>query len=211
MGGALSARNKAFLVAGLATQRLLELRVSKRNRAQSSGAAEQASAETYPLMVAVHAALFAACAWPRRGRRVSRPVQVAALSGLAAAVALRLWVIRTLGDAWNVTAHVDPDTRVVTAGPYRYIRHPNYVAVALEFACLPIAVGAFPEALLLSAANAAVLAPRIRAEERLLSALPGYPEAFRGVPRFIPSPRRRSVQTPASASQSRAESSRIAR
>ena len=86
-------------------QRLVELRISARNRARL-GHAEQASPSTYPAMVATHVALFAVCAWPRPGRRVPRSVEIAALAGLAAATGLRLWVIRTLGTSWNVTAHV---------------------------------------------------------------------------------------------------------
>lgn len=159
-------------------------------------------------MVAAHVALFAVSVWPRSGRRVSQSAEIAALIGLAASTGLRLWVIRTLGASWNVTAHVSPDSRIETDGPYRYVRHPNYVAVALEFACLPTAVGAVPEAVALSIANAAVLVPRIRAEERLLDAIPGYREAFRGVPRFVPRPGRRSGQIPASSNQSLAERSR---
>ena len=166
--------------------------------------AEQASPSTYPLMVAVHVALFAVSVWPRSGRRASRSAQVAAVIGLVAAAGLRRWVIRTLGTSWNVTAHVPVEGHIQTGGPYRYVRHPNYVAVALEFACLPTAVGAIPEAVVLSLANAAVMVPRIRAEERLLDAIPGYREAFRGVPRFIPRLSRRSRQIPASDTQSRA-------
>jgi methyltransferase len=195
------------LLVATGAERLVELRVSARNRA-ALGQADQASPSTYPLMVAVHVALFAVSAWPRRGRRVSRPVQVVALVGLAASAGLRVWVIRTLGAEWNVTAHVRPDAHVETGGPYRYVRHPNYVAVALEFACLPTAVGAIPEAVVLSLANVAVLVPRIRAEERLLDAIPGYRDAFRGVPRFIPRPGRHSRQIPTSDSQSRGDSSR---
>jgi methyltransferase len=187
-------------------QRLAELRISARNR-DAAGEGEQASASTYPLMVATHLALFAVSAWPRRSRRVRRPLAVAALGGLSASLGLRVWVIRTLGKDWNVTAHVRRDIRIETGGPYRYIRHPNYVAVALEFACLPLAVGAVPEAVVLSAANAAVLVPRIRAEERLLDAIPGYHEAFAGVPRFLPRRGRRSHQIPPSESQSRSDRS----
>jgi methyltransferase len=194
-------RARTGLVLAAGAQRLIELRISARNR-RTIGSAEQASRSTYPLMVGTHIALFAVSAWPRPGRRVPRSVEVAALLGLGVATGLRLWVIRTLGDDWNVTAHVRPAMHIETGGPYRYIRHPNYVAVALEFACLPVAVGAFPEAVALSLANAAVLAPRIRAEERLLDAIPGYADAFRGVPRFIPVPGRRSRQIPASESQS---------
>ena len=200
-------RARTALVLATGAQRLVELRISARNRA-GLGRADQASPSTYPLMVAVHVALFAVSAWPRPGRRVARPVEIAALVGLAASAGLRLWVIQTLGTSWNVTAHVSPIGHVATGGPYRYIRHPNYVAVALEFACLPTAVGAVPEAVVLSIANAGVLVPRIRAEERLLDTIPGYREAFRGVPRFIPRPGSRSRQIPASDSQSRAVTSR---
>jgi methyltransferase len=187
-------RARTVLVLANGAQRLVELRISARNRARL-GHAEQASPSTYPAMVATHVALFAVSVWPRSGRRVPRSVEIAALAGLAAATGLRLWVIRTLGTSWNVTAHVSPDIHVVTAGPYRWVRHPNYVAVGLEFLCLPLAVGAVPEAVLLSLANAAVLVPRIRAEERLLDGVPGYREAFDGVPRFIPHRGRSSIRS----------------
>ncbi len=185
-------------------QRLAELGISARNRAVA-GHGEQASPSTYPAMVAVHVALFAVSVWPRPTRRIPRALEVGALFGLATSAGLRVWVIRTLGANWNVTAHVRRDARFETRGPYRYLRHPNYLAVALEFACLPTAVGAVPEALVLSLANAAVLIPRIRAEERLLDGIPGYREAFRGVPRFIPRPGRQSRQIPTNESQSRGE------
>ena len=78
------------------------------------------------------------------------------------------------------------DLTPVTSGPYRYVRHPNYLAVALEFLALPMAGGAWLSALALSALNAMVLWDRIRDEERLLAAVGGYEEAFRGRARFIP-------------------------
>jgi methyltransferase len=74
----------------------------------------------------------------------------------------------------------------VTTGPYRFIRHPNYVAVILEFAALPMAGGAWLSALVLSALNGLVLWDRIRDEERLLAAVPGYEEALGGRARFLP-------------------------
>ncbi|HWF58422.1 MAG TPA: isoprenylcysteine carboxylmethyltransferase family protein [Candidatus Dormibacteraeota bacterium] len=199
--GLLNRRTRTALVALLAAQRLAELRRSARNRARS-GQGVAASPGTYPLMVATHAALFVTAGWPRRHRRVPAAVEAVALAGLAAAVGLRLSVIHELGQSWNVTAHVSPSTEVITSGPYRWMRHPNYTAVALEFACLPVAVGAFGEAAWLSLADALVLWPRIRAEEALLDRLPGYREAFAGVPRFVPRPGRRS-QNPARLAQSR--------
>jgi len=200
----MNTRARTGLVLAMGVQRLVELRISARNR-RVAGHGEQASPSTYPAMVAVHGALFAVSAWPRPARSIPRLVELGALAGLAASAGLRVWVIRTLGASWNVTAHVRQDARFETRGPYRYVRHPNYVAVALEFACLPTAVGAVPEAIALSLANAAVLVPRIRAEERLLDGIPGYREAFRGVPRFVPRRGRRSRQTPMSDSQSRGE------
>jgi methyltransferase len=203
----MTSRARTGLVLAMGLQRLAELRISARNR-RTLGRADQAAPATYPLMVGTHLALFAVSVWPRPSRRVPRVLEVAALSGLAISACLRIWVIRTLGNDWNVTAHVSPAGRIETSGPYRYIRHPNYVAVALEFACLPTAVGGAPEALALSLANAAVLVPRIRAEERLLDAIPGYRESFEGVPRFIPRVGRRSRQIPSNESQSLMESSR---
>jgi len=74
----------------------------------------------------------------------------------------------------------------VATGPYRYLRHPNYVAVALEMAALPLAGSAPISAALLSAANTLVLIPRVRGEEALLDAIPGYREQMGEKPRFIP-------------------------
>lgn len=199
--GLLKARTRTALVALLAGQRLAEIRHSARNRART-GDGVPSSPGTYPVMVATHVALFVTAGWPRHARTVPAAVEAVALAGLASAVCLRLSVIHTLGESWNVTAHVSPSTKVITSGPYRWLRHPNYTAVAVEFACLPVAVGAIREAMWLSAANAMVLWPRIRAEEALLDRVPGYREAFAGVPRFLPLPGRRS-QNPARVSQSR--------
>jgi methyltransferase len=199
--GLLTPRTRTALVALLAAQRLVEIRHSARNR-ERAGDGVPASPATYPAMVAAHVALFVTAGWPRRAHRIPVAVEAAALAGLAAAVCLRLSVIRTLGESWNITAHVSPSTRVITSGPYRWLRHPNYTAVALEFACLPVAVGAVREAVWLSFADAMVLWPRVRAEEALLDRLPGYRQAFAGVPRFVPLPGRHS-QKPASVSQSR--------
>jgi methyltransferase len=74
----------------------------------------------------------------------------------------------------------------VASGPYRWIRHPNYLAVILEFAALPMGAGAWRSAAGLSLLNGAVLQDRIRAEEALLAEVPGYEELFATKSRFIP-------------------------
>lgn len=165
-------------------QRLRELALSRRNERGMRGS--RAAARSYPLMVAAHVGL---CTLPLvevavRRRRPRGPALWLGLLG--AATALRWWSIRSLGRSWNVRAVVPSELRPVTGGPYRYIRHPNYLAVAIEFAALPLAGGATWSALGLSLLDALVLADRVRAEERLLAAVPGYEEAFRGRARFIP-------------------------
>ena len=81
---------------------------------------------------------------------------------------------------------VPDDLRPVSSGPYRFVRHPNYLAVSLEFLALPLAGGAVWSALVLSMVNAGLLFDRIRSEERLLARVPGYEEAFKGRARLIP-------------------------
>jgi methyltransferase len=172
------------LVAAVGVQRLRELALSRRNERGVRGS--RAATRTYPLMVAAHVGL---CALPLVEAAVRRrpPRAPAVWVGvLAAATGLRWWSIRTLGASWNVRAVVPDDLRPVTAGPYRFVRHPNYLAVALEFLALPLAGGATWSALGLSLLDAAVLVDRIREEERLLDAVPGYRTAFRGRARLIP-------------------------
>jgi len=158
--------------------------VSRRNERRLGGT--RAAARSYPLMVAAHVGL---CTLPlvEVAARRPRPRAPAVWLGLlGAATALRWWSIRSLGPSWNVRAAVSADLRPVTAGPYRFVRHPNYLAVALEFLALPLAGGATWSAVGLSLLDALVLADRIGAEERLLAAVPGYEEAFRRRARLIP-------------------------
>lgn len=137
-------------------------------------------------MVAVHGALFVLppleAAWAHRKPRWT----ALWLGTLVAATALRWWSIRALGDQWNVRALVPDQLEPVTQGPYRWIRHPNYLAVILEFAALPMAGGAWISAIGLSLVDGVVLLDRIAAEESLLFENPAYRAAFEGKSRFIP-------------------------
>lgn len=187
-----------LLVLLAASQRVAELSLSRRNIRRSGAALGTAGRRTFPLMVALHVALFVLPLAERRLRpRRDRLVLIApALALLGAATALRLWVIRTLGAGWNARATVPAGLAVVESGPYRWVRHPNYVAVAVEMAALPLAGSAPISVTALSAANALILAPRIREEERLLAAIAGYNARMSGKPRFVPRVLRRRRVAP---------------
>jgi methyltransferase len=178
------------LLALFLLERLAELLLSQRNarRALARGGREHGRGH-YPAMVAIHAAFPAACAaealaFPRPPGRAAW----LAVAGVLAAQALRWWAVSALGERWSTRVVVLPGAAPVVGGPYRFLRHPNYLAVVLEVACLPLAWGSWRTALLFSAANAALLRTRIRAEERALG--PAWAEAFRGRPRLVPGGRR---------------------
>lgn len=161
-----------LLVAAVGIERLAELVVSTRNArwAFARGGVEYGRGH-YPVMSAMHAALLVACVvevavadrpflpwlgWPM-------------LSLVVAAQALRWWCVATLGHQWNTRVIVVPDLPLVTSGPYRWLRHPNYVAVVVEVAALPLVHTAWVTALAFTLANAAVLSVRIPVEERALA------------------------------------------
>jgi len=102
------------------------------------------------------------------------------------ATALRWWVIRTMGAHWNVEVMASGPLGVVTSGPFRWVRHPNYLAVSIELVALPLIHTAWITALVAAAGNAAVLRHRLRLEEPVLDANPAYRNAMAGKPRFLP-------------------------
>jgi methyltransferase len=160
-----------LLVAAVAVQRLLELRVAGRNlrKALARGGVE-AGREHYPLMVALHATFLASCVletWTA-GRRWTPALGIPALGVLLAAAAGRYWVIATLGTRWTTRVVYVPGDPLVTRGPFRWVRHPNYVVVAAEVAALPLVHGAWVTALVFSSANALLLRRRIGIEDALL-------------------------------------------
>jgi methyltransferase len=165
--------------------RLVELAVSVR-RMRARPDAVVAEPWLFPAMALLHAGLVALpiAEVLLLGRTFSWAVGGPAILALVAATALRIWTLRTIGRAWNVRV-VRPDA-VVTDGPYRWIRHPNYLCVVIELAALPLVHSAWLSALALSAWNAAVLSVRIRTEEAELARVPGWREAFAERARFVP-------------------------
>jgi len=156
-----------WLVLGLvAAQRLWELWLADRNtkRLLAEGAVEVGAAH-YPLFVVLHASWLAAIAI------VTPWTAVPNLWWLALYVLLqfgRLWVISTLGRFWTTRIITLPGAPLETRGPYRYIRHPNYVVASLEILVLPLVFGQVWIALVWSVANALLVAWRIRIEDRAL-------------------------------------------
>jgi methyltransferase len=159
-----------YLIAGLVVQRLLELRVARRNEtwARSQGGQEYGQ-EHYPLFFLLHTGWLLGTLI--EGRKDRGGVRWGWFLLLLLAQPLRYWVIRTLGKQWNTRILIVPGAKRVTGGPFQYLSHPNYAVVALEMISTPLSVGAWRSALLGSLLNAALLRfIRIPAEERALSA-----------------------------------------
>ena len=159
------------LVLAVALERLVELVVAKRNLAWAleRGGVQTGSAH-YPFMVVLHTALLVGCLVEVLA--LHRPF-VPALGWpmvvlVLAAQGLRWWCIRTLGPQWNTRVVIVPGLPLVGGGPYRFLRHPNYVAVVLEGLALPLAHSAWLTAVVFTVANAALLTVRIRTEARAL-------------------------------------------
>jgi methyltransferase len=169
----------------MGAERVAELFLSRRNAriAFAKGAVETGAAH-FRWMTLLHALFLPACALEAAFRPFPGAVGWAALALAAAAQVLRWWAIASLGQRWNVRVIVLPGAPPVRRGPYRFLRHPNYVAVAVEILCVPIIHGAWICALVFSAVNALVLRVRIRDEERALG--PSWEREFARVPRFIP-------------------------
>ncbi|KPI16594.1 isoprenylcysteine carboxyl methyltransferase family protein [Streptomyces mirabilis] len=161
-----------LLVAAVAVERIAELVVARRNERWSTARGAIVTGQGhYPAMVALHTGLLAGC--PAEVWLADRPFAPALawpmLAALAGAQALRWWCIGTLGPRWNTRVMVVPGLPLVTSGPYRLLRHPNYVAVVAEGAALPLVHTAWVTAAVFTVLNAALLTVRIRCENRALA------------------------------------------
>jgi methyltransferase len=171
-----------WLFTGLAVivglERLAELVVSKRHAAWafSRGGVERGQSH-YPFMVLLHTGLLVGAVvevWV-----ANRPFLPALGWSMLAVVvlsqALRWWCIATLGNQWNTRVIVVPGLPLVRRGPYRIMRHPNYVAVVAEGFALPLVHTAWVTAVLFTVANAALLRERLRVENQALRELAAAP------------------------------------
>ncbi|OON82952.1 isoprenylcysteine carboxyl methyltransferase family protein [Streptomyces tsukubensis] len=161
-----------LLVLAVGAERVAELVVSRRNTRWSL---ERGAVETgqrhYPVMVVLHTGLLlGALAEVWCAERPFDPVLGWTMTAVVvAAQALRWWCIRTLGPRWNTKVLVVPGLPLVESGPYRWLGHPNYVAVVAEGFALPLVHGAWLTASAFTLLNAALLTVRIRAENDALA------------------------------------------
>jgi methyltransferase len=181
----------AFLALLLAVGllRIFELGVSRRHQQQMiAGGATKVKEPQFRWMVFVHTAvLIGAALEVALLHRPFIPVLAAGMLLLFfAANAVRLWVVRTMGKHWNVQIMNSASLGVVTDGPFRFVRHPNYAAVFVEMVSLPLIHTAWITAALGCVGCMATISQRITLEESVLLANPAYRTAMAGKPRFLP-------------------------
>lgn len=162
------------LVALVGLERLAELVVSKRNAAWSMArGGVETGQRHYIAMVILHTGLLVGAlveVWARRPDFVPA-LGWTMLALVLASQALRWWCITTLGSRWNTRVIVVPGLPLVHSGPYRWLSHPNYVAVVVEGAALPLVHTAWITAVVFSILNAVLLAVRLRVENAALQGL----------------------------------------
>jgi methyltransferase len=162
----------AILLAFVTAQRVAELWWARHNasRLLTAGGKEYGRSHL-PLLIALHVAWLTGL-WVLAYDRPVEPVMLALFLVLQV---LRLWILMTLGRRWTISVIVVPGEELVSRGPYRWLRHPNYAVVIGEIAVVPLALGLPLYALIFSVLNAMVLAVRIRVEEASLAAVGAKP------------------------------------
>ncbi|HTP77877.1 MAG TPA: isoprenylcysteine carboxylmethyltransferase family protein [Rhizomicrobium sp.] len=156
-----------IILALVVLQRMVEIVYAQRNtRALLARGAVEIGRGHYPLIVLLHAAWLTAIVLLLPQDAAIHWIPMAAFVLLQLA---RVWVIATLGPYWTTRIITLPDAPLVRSGPYRFVRHPNYLVVAGEILALPLAFGETGVALVFSALNAAILAWRIREENAALA------------------------------------------
>ena len=177
------------LLIAVALLRGVELVISRRNqhRLEAQGVS-RANEPHFHWMVLLHTAVLAGAAL--EVLLLNRPLipVLAILMGtlFALANALRWWVIRTLGTHWNVRVMDSVSLGVISSGPFRFVRHPNYAAVLVELVSLPLIHTAWLTALISSAGHAWVLSRRLAVEEAVLLRNGDYRATVAHRPRFVP-------------------------
>lgn len=177
------------LLAAVGVLRLVELRISRQHQERMlSLGAVRVPEQHFKWMVVVHTGVLVGAALEVVFlRRPFLPLLGATMLLLfLASNLMRFWVVRTLGNLWNVQVMDSTRIGVVTTGPFRFVRHPNYTGVILEMISLPLIHTAWITALATSVGYSIALSLRIRAEEKVLMANPEYRAAMEHKARFVP-------------------------
>jgi len=177
------------LLALVGIGRLVEMRISRRNQRQlEKQGVRKVSEPHFRWMVLLHVGVLAGAAV--EVTLLHRPLILALAIPMAVlfflANILRWWVIGSLAGHWNVEVMASSRVGVVTSGPYRWVRHPNYVAVVAEMFSLPMIHTAWITALVGTAANLEILRRRLDVEDGVLMADPNYRSVMGEKPRFLP-------------------------
>lgn len=173
----------------VALLRLVELRISRRHQlVMVSRGAAKVEEPRFRWMVVLHTAVLigAAVEVVFLKRPFIPPLAAVMFVIFLAANGVRWWVIRTLGEHWNVQVMDSTRLGVISSGPFRFVRHPNYAAVFTEMLALPLIHTTWITALAGTLAHIVVLSQRLSTEERVLFANPDYRAAMGGKPRFLP-------------------------
>ncbi len=173
----------------VALLRLVELQISRRHqREMVAHGAAKVNDPRFRWMVLLHTGvLVGAAAEVIFLHRPFIPLLAAVCFVIfLAANVVRWWVIRTLGEHWNVQVMNSTGMGVITTGPFRYVRHPNYAAVFVEMLVLPLIHTAWITAIAGSLAHIVVLSQRLSTEERVLFSDAQYRATMAGKPRFLP-------------------------
>ncbi len=159
-----------LFILAIGVERLIELAVAQRNAKWSfSHGGREFGRDHYPAMVSMHALLLISCIVEGAlGRPFIGWLGWPMLAVVALSTVVRWRCVAVLGKRWNPRLIVIPGAPVVRDGLYRWVRHPNYTAVAAEVVALPLVHSAWLTAVVFSVANALVLSVRIRAENAAL-------------------------------------------
>ncbi|MCM3879806.1 MAG: hypothetical protein ND807_06845 [Vicinamibacterales bacterium] len=166
--------NRAYLVLLLvALQRLAEVALSSRNeRALRARGGVEAGRGHYPFILLLHTSWLVAIV---AGLTPESPIHWVPLAFFGMMQALRAWIIRTLGPFWTTRVMTIPGEPLIRTGPYRFVRHPNYLVVIGEIALLPLVFGQLRNAVIFSILNLAMVSWRIKVEDAALEPRAGLP------------------------------------
>lgn len=178
-----------FLFIGLVIfQRITELVIARKNEEwmKKQGAIEFGQGH-YPVMVAIHTAflIFFILEVIVFNKQLSSFWQVLLVLFIFTQ-AMRIWALASLGKFWNTKIIILPGADVIKKGPYKIIKHPNYLIVSIELIVIPLMFNAYITTVLFTLMNILILSIRIPAEEKALRELTKYESEFTNHGRFVP-------------------------